>query len=105
MQYSKKDIEIGRKFFSANSRYLTSSTNAKNLPEHQLCEVAFAGRSNVGKSSLINALTNRKKLARSSKTPGGTRQLNFFEINNQLILVDLPGYGYAKCRQYHRFQL
>ena len=104
MQYSKKDIEIGRKFFSANSSYLTSSTNEKNLPEHQLCEVAFAGRSNVGKSSLINALTNRKKLARSSKTPGGTRQLNFFEINNQLILVDLPGYGYAKVSKKNIFE-
>ena len=96
MQYSKKEIEIGRKCFADNSKYLTSSTSSKNLPEHELSEVAFAGRSNVGKSSLINALTNRKKLARSSKNPGGTRQLNFFGIGNQLILVDLPGYGYAK---------
>jgi len=69
------------------------------LPKNDLNEIAFAGRSNVGKSSLINSLTNRKKLARFSKTPGRTRQLNFFKIENKLhklILVDLPGYGYAK---------
>lgn len=66
------------------------------LPKTQLPEVAIAGASNVGKSSIINALTNRKSLARTSCTPGQTRQINFFNIANKLMLVDLPGYGYAK---------
>ena len=99
LEFNKKEIEIGRKLFLGSSSYLTSSTNVKNLPKYDLNEIAFAGRSNVGKSSLINSLTNRKKLARFSKTPGRTRQLNFFKIENKLnklILVDLPGYGYAK---------
>ena len=65
-------------------------------PEHQLPEVAFAGRSNVGKSSLINKLVRRKKLARVSNTPGRTREVNFFQVNDQFVLVDLPGYGYAR---------
>tara|TARA_Y100001960_G_C14300306_1_gene645785 strand:+ start:12 stop:653 length:642 start_codon:yes stop_codon:yes gene_type:complete len=97
--FNNTDIEFGRKFFSGDSNYITSSTSINNLPSLSLNEVAFAGRSNVGKSSLINALTNRKKLAISSKTPGRTRQLNFFKVQNnskKLILVDLPGYGYAK---------
>lgn len=65
-------------------------------PEPKLPEVAFAGRSNVGKSSLINALLNRKKFARVSNTPGRTREINFFEVNGQFVLADLPGYGYAR---------
>jgi GTP-binding protein len=65
-------------------------------PEPTLPEVAFAGRSNVGKSSLINRLVNRKKLARVSNTPGRTREINFFRVNDDFVLVDLPGYGYAK---------
>ena len=65
-------------------------------PESGLPEIAFAGRSNVGKSSLLNALVGRKKLARVSKTPGRTREINFFRVNNQFVLVDLPGYGYAR---------
>jgi GTP-binding protein len=65
-------------------------------PESRLPEVAFAGRSNVGKSSLINRLVNRKKLARVSNTPGRTREINFFRVNDDFVLVDLPGYGYAK---------
>lgn len=65
-------------------------------PEHQLPEVAFSGRSNVGKSSLINALVRRKAFARVSKTPGRTREINFFEVNKQFVIADLPGYGYAK---------
>ena len=66
------------------------------LPENDLPEIAFAGRSNVGKSSLINALLNRKKLAKVSSTPGKTQTINFYNINKQFYLVDLPGYGYAK---------
>ncbi|HEY5022601.1 MAG TPA: ribosome biogenesis GTP-binding protein YihA/YsxC, partial [Gemmatimonadaceae bacterium] len=65
-------------------------------PESSLPEVAFAGRSNVGKSSLLNALVRRKSFARVSKTPGRTREINFFRINNTFVLVDLPGYGYAR---------
>lgn len=65
-------------------------------PEPSLPEVAFAGRSNVGKSSLINRLVNRKKLARVSNTPGRTREINFFRVNDDFVLVDLPGYGYAR---------
>jgi GTP-binding protein len=65
-------------------------------PESRLPEVAFAGRSNVGKSSLINRLVNRKKLARVSNTPGRTREINFFRVNDDFVLVDLPGYGYAR---------
>lgn len=65
-------------------------------PEAKLPEVAFAGRSNVGKSSLINALVHRKKLARVSNTPGRTREINFFDVNGEFVLADLPGYGYAK---------
>ena len=66
------------------------------LPDNQLPEVAFAGKSNVGKSSLINALMNRKSLARTSSQPGKTQTINFYNVNNELYLVDLPGYGYAK---------
>ncbi len=66
------------------------------LPDARLPELAFAGRSNVGKSSLVNALTGRKTLARTSNTPGRTQQLNFFNLANRLVLVDLPGYGFAR---------
>ena len=99
MQFNSTEIEAGRKLFTGDSYYLTSATSSKNLPLFELNEIAFIGRSNVGKSSIINALTNRKKLAKFSKTPGRTRQLNFFKIENnkkKLILVDLPGYGYAR---------
>jgi GTP-binding protein len=71
-------------------------------PESALPEVAFAGRSNVGKSSLINRLVNRKKLARVSNTPGRTREINFFRVNDEFVLVDLPGYGYARISKQAR---
>lgn len=71
-------------------------------PEPGLPEVAFAGRSNVGKSSLINRLVNRKKLARVSNTPGRTREINFFDVNGEFILADLPGYGYARISREQR---
>ena len=72
------------------------------LPENQLPEVAFAGKSNVGKSSLINALMNRKSLARTSGQPGKTQTINFYNLNDQIYLVDLPGYGYAKTAKRER---
>ncbi len=71
-------------------------------PQHELPEIAFAGRSNVGKSSLLNRLVRRKAFARVSNTPGRTRELNFFRVNNQFVLVDLPGYGYAKISKERR---
>jgi ribosome biogenesis GTP-binding protein ysxC len=80
-----------------NSDFVTSAVKKDQYPVTGLPEIAFVGRSNVGKSSIINALTNRRKLAKVSQTPGKTRLINFFEINNnELYLVDLPGYGYAK---------
>ena len=72
-----------------------------DLPEPSLPEVAFAGRSNVGKSSLLNGLTGRKTLARTSNTPGRTRELNFFNLAGRLMLVDLPGYGYARASKFN----
>lgn len=79
-----------------SSDFITSAVKPIQYPEMQLPEVAFVGRSNVGKSTIINSLTNRKKLAKVSNTPGRTRLVNFFLINGQCLLVDLPGYGYAK---------
>jgi GTP-binding protein len=76
--------------------FLTSSWQPHQFPEDQGAEVAFAGRSNAGKSSALNAITNRKDLARTSKTPGRTQLINFFALNEQQRLADLPGYGYAK---------
>jgi GTP-binding protein len=76
--------------------FLTSATKPSNYPEETVPEVAFAGRSNVGKSSLINKLLNRKSLVRTSSTPGRTQLLNFFNINSDFMLVDLPGYGFAQ---------
>ena len=77
--------------------FMLSVARLEQLPDADLDEIAFAGRSNVGKSSLINALFNQKKLAKTSSTPGRTQQLNFFNFDNKLYLVDLPGYGYAKA--------
>lgn len=74
------------------------------LPENELPEIAFAGKSNVGKSSLINALMNRKSYARISATPGKTQTINFYNINEELYLVDLPGYGYAKVSEQEKIQ-
>lgn len=85
-----------QKLFQGACDFMLGVAALSQLPETDLSEVAFAGRSNVGKSSLINALTGRRTLAKTSNTPGRTQQLNFFNIGDQLILVDMPGYGYAK---------
>lgn len=78
------------------AEYITSAVNSKGYPEGDLPEIALAGRSNVGKSSLINKFLNRKNLARTGNTPGKTQMLNFYNINDEFTFVDLPGYGYAK---------
>ena len=90
-------VEVGRRLFSREARFLAGASTAAAFPRDTLPEIAFAGRSNVGKSSLVNALTGRRTLARTSNTPGRTRQINFFDLDTRLMLVDLPGYGYAEA--------
>ena len=92
-------IEAARRLFSGPVSFLKSAPTLQYIPDANVPEVAFAGRSNVGKSSLLNALTGRKSLARASVTPGRTQELNFFEVGEPLFfrLVDMPGYGFAKA--------
>ncbi len=90
-------LESARKMFAGPCDFMLGVVNMEGLPHGDSAEIAFAGRSNVGKSSLLNALTGRKGLARASNTPGRTRELNFFNLGGHLKLVDLPGYGYAKA--------
>jgi GTP-binding protein len=90
-------LEAGRKLFARPCRFVTGAVAMAGLPEAAQPEIAFAGRSNVGKSSVINALTGHAGLARTSNTPGRTREINFFDLDHRLMLVDLPGYGYAKA--------
>jgi GTP-binding protein len=90
-------VEKGRLLFAGPCDYVVSALSVDQLPAPRPLEVAFAGRSNVGKSSLINALTGRKTLARISNTPGRTRALNFFALGEGAFLVDMPGYGYARA--------
>jgi GTP-binding protein len=97
MDFTKQEIEAGRKLFAGEFEFFAGADKPDALTPPKGIEVAFAGRSNVGKSSLINALTNRKALARVSITPGRTQQINFFQSSGPLVLVDLPGYGYAKA--------
>ena len=96
MPFSSEAMEKGRLLFAQQCEFLRGAANISDLPPPELPEVAFIGRSNVGKSSLINALTGRKTLARVSNTPGRTRQINFFRLGGRLMLADLPGYGYAR---------
>ena len=95
--YSRAQIEAGRLLFAREVTFMLSVVKLATLPAPKLPEVCFAGRSNVGKSSLINALTNRKGLARASNTPGRTRELNYFNVSDRIHVVDLPGYGYARA--------
>jgi GTP-binding protein len=88
-------LEPGRKLFAGEAGFIWAASRLDNLPPMKGLEIAFAGRSNVGKSSLINALTGRNALARTSHTPGRTQQLNFFDLGGRLTVVDMPGYGYA----------
>lgn len=90
-------IEKGRLLFAGPCDFFHAAQHLSDLPAQRLPEVAFAGRSNVGKSSLLNALTGRRALARVSATPGRTKQLNFFDLGGRLCLVDMPGYGYAEA--------
>jgi len=90
-------LEYGRKLFERECRFVAGANSLEMLPNPELTEIAFAGRSNVGKSTLINSLTRYNTLARTSRTPGRTQQINFFQLGTDLMLVDLPGYGYARA--------
>ncbi len=90
-------LERGRRLFAGTAEFLLSATSPRQFTDESLPEVALAGRSNVGKSSLINALTGRRSLARTSRQPGRTQAINFFRIAERLSLVDLPGYGFAQA--------
>ncbi|TAJ34365.1 MAG: YihA family ribosome biogenesis GTP-binding protein [Reyranella sp.] len=91
-----EEIEAARKLFAGPCEFVSGAASVESLPPATRPEVAFAGRSNVGKSSLVNALTGRRTLARVSAKPGHTRQVNFFDLAERLLLVDLPGYGFAQ---------
>ncbi len=93
---SAEDLESARVLFARQASFIMGAVSVDGLPTPDLPEVAFAGRSNVGKSSLINGLVNRHGLARASNEPGRTREVNFFLLDDRLRLVDLPGYGWAK---------
>jgi GTP-binding protein len=94
--FTDEELEAARVLFAHPVAFMMGAVKMDGLPAPDLPEVAFAGRSNVGKSSLINALVGQKYLARASNEPGRTREINFFNLDNQLRLVDLPGYGFAR---------
>lgn len=101
-ELSSQQIEQARKLFAGPCDFMLGVAALKQLPEALKPEIALAGRSNVGKSSLINALTGRNTLAKVSNTPGRTQQLNYFNLGDQLYMVDMPGYGYAKVSKSQR---
>ncbi|NOX95025.1 MAG: YihA family ribosome biogenesis GTP-binding protein [Alphaproteobacteria bacterium] len=96
-EFSPEAIEEGRKTFAQPAIFMLGVVKLDGLPDESVPEIAFAGRSNVGKSTLLNALTNQKGLARASNTPGRTREINYFDLSGAMNLVDLPGYGYARA--------
>lgn len=96
-KFTEQQITAAEAQFKHPITFMLSVAQLGQLPDAVVNEIAFAGRSNVGKSSLINALFNQKKLAKTSSTPGRTQQLNFFNFDNKMYIVDLPGYGYAKA--------
>ena len=96
-EYDEAEVEAARVLFARPATFVMGAAKIEQLPEPNLPEIAFAGRSNVGKSSLINGLVGMHKLARASNEPGRTREVNFFDLDGKMRLVDLPGYGWAKA--------
>ena len=95
--FSPDELEAGRLLFAKHAAFMLGVVSMDTLPEEGPAEVAFAGRSNVGKSTLLNALVGQNGLARASNTPGRTREINYFDLDGAMRLVDLPGYGYARA--------
>lgn len=101
-EFTSSQIEEARKLFAGPCDFVMGVAKLEQLPAASMPEVAFAGRSNVGKSSLVNTLTGRNTLARTSNTPGRTQELNYFNLGGQIFMVDMPGYGYAKVSKEKR---
>ena len=98
-KHNAEALERGRWLFAQDAMFISGAADYDGVPDTRIPEIAFVGRSNVGKSSLINALTGRRTLARTSNTPGRTQQINFFQILDTLMLADLPGYGRNPANQ------